>query len=111
MKTYVSEGDVLTLTAPTAGVVSGTAYLIGSLVVIATRTVAQTLEFEGQVTGVVSHAKVSAQAWTEGAKIYWDDTAKNFTTTSGGNTLVGVAAEAAANPTATGKVRLDGVAR
>src|SRR3972149_7807828 len=109
MKTYVSEGDVLTLTAPTDGVVSGTAYLIGSLVVIATRTVAQTLEFEGQVTGVVSHAKVSAQAWTEGAKIYWDDTAKNFTTTSGGNTLVGVAAEAAANPTATGRVRLDGV--
>jgi predicted RecA/RadA family phage recombinase len=56
-------------------------------------------------------AKVSAQAWTEGAKIYWDDTAKNFTTTSGGNTLAGVAAAAAANPSATGKVRLDGVAR
>jgi predicted RecA/RadA family phage recombinase len=111
MKTYVSEGEVLTLTAPSGGVVTGTAYLIGSLVVVATRTVAQALPFEGLITGVVTHAKVSAQAWTEGVKIYWDNSAKDFTTTSGGNTLVGVAAEAAANPTATGKVRLDGVAR
>lgn len=111
MKTFSQEGEVLTLTAPSGGVVSGTAYLIGSLLVVATETVAQTLPFRGLVTGIVEHAKVSAQAWTEGVKIYWDNSAKNFTTTSGGNTLVGVAAAAAANPSATGLVRLDGVAR
>src|SRR3990172_5801752 len=99
MENYVAPGEVVELTAPTGGVVSGTAYLIGGLVIVAL------------VTAAVEHAKVSAQAWTEGAKLYWDDTAKNFTTTASGNTLVGVAAAAAANPSATGKIRLDGVTR
>jgi predicted RecA/RadA family phage recombinase len=111
MKTFRQAGDVLELTAPTDGVVSGTAYLIGSLVVVALVTVAETLSFAGMVTGVAEVAKVSAQAWTEGAKIYWDDTAKKFTTTSSANTLVGVASEAADNPSATGMVRFDGVVR
>lgn len=111
MINFDQEGEVIPLTAPSGGVTKGTAYKIGSLVVVATATVAQTLKFSAFVKGVVTHAKVSAQEWTEGVKVYWDDSAKNFTTTSGGNTLVGVAAEAAANPTATGKVRLDGVAR
>ena len=111
MKTYSSPGEVVTLTAPTGGVVSGTAYLIGSLVVVAVVTAAETLKFDALARGVVSHAKVSAQAWTEGVKLYWDNSAKNFTTTSGGNTLVGVAAAAADNPSATGLIRLDGVAR
>ena len=111
MENYDQEGEVVPFTAPTGGVVSGTAYLIGSLVVVALVTAAETVMFSALVKGVVTHAKVSAQAWTEGVKLYWDDTAKNFTTTSGGNTLCGVAAAAAANPSATGKIRLDGVAR
>jgi len=111
MKTYAEPGEIIPLTAPSGGVVAGTAYKIGSLVVVATVTVAQTLMFSALVRGVVSHAKVSAQEWTEGVKVYWDNSAKNFTTTSGSNTLVGVAAAFAANPTATGYVRLDGVAR
>jgi predicted RecA/RadA family phage recombinase len=111
MENYSSPGEVVTLTAPTGGVVSGTAYLIGSLVVVALVTAAETVKFAALARGVVEHAKVSAQAWTEGVKLYWDDTAKNFTTTAGGNTLVGVAAAAAANPSATGLIRLDGVAR
>ena len=111
MENFVAEGEVVTLTAPTGGVVSGTAYLIGSLVVVALVTAAETVSFSALTRGVVTHAKVSAQAWTEGVKLYWDDTAKNFTTTAGGNPLVGVAAAVAANPSATGKIRLDGVAR
>jgi predicted RecA/RadA family phage recombinase len=111
MKNYVGPGEVLELTAPSGGVVAGTAYLIGSLVVVATVTAAEGAKFSALAQGVVTHAKVSAQAWTEGAKIYWDNTAKNFTTTASGNTLAGVAAAAAANPTATGTIRLDGVAR
>ena len=111
MKNAILSGDVVPFTAPSGGVVSGTAYLIGSLLVVATVTAAQGEPFNGQVVGIVSCAKVSAQAWAEGAKIYWDNSAKNMTTTSSGNTLVGVAAAAAANPSATGLVRLDGVAR
>ena len=111
MENYVAPGEIVTLTAPSGGVVSGTAYLIGSVVVVALVTAAETVKFSALVTGVGDLAKVSAQAWTEGVKIYWDNSAKLFTTTSGGNTLVGVAAAAAANPSATGSVRLDGVAR
>lgn len=111
MKNYVQEGEVIELTAPSGGVVKDTAYLIGSILVIATVSAAVGEKFNGLTRGVVEYAKVSAQSWTEGVKVYWDNTAKNFTTTSGGNTLAGVAAAAAANPSATGKVRLDGVAR
>jgi predicted RecA/RadA family phage recombinase len=108
---YVQPGNTVTLVAPTGGVVAGTAYLIGSLLVIAQNTAAEAAEFEGMVTGVHEVNKVSAQAWTRGVKIYWDDTAKNFTTTLTSNTLVGAATAAAANPSSTGFVRLDGVVR
>jgi predicted RecA/RadA family phage recombinase len=119
MQNYVAPGEVLTLTTPGGGVVSGTAYKIGSLVVIATITVTAaqvtadaTIKFTGLVCGVVEHAKVSAQEWTEGVKLYWDNSAHLFTTsTGGGNTLVGVASKFAANPSSTGWIRLDGVVR
>src|SRR5574337_529054 len=91
MKTFKQPGEFLTLTAPSGGVVSGTAYLIGTIVVIATETVAQTLPFVGMVCGVVDVPKVDDEAWTENLKIYWDDTAKKFTSVVSTNTLVGVA--------------------
>lgn len=48
--------------------------------------------------------KVSAQAWTAGEKIYLDAGNQLFTTVSTDNTLAGVAAAAAANPSSTGIV-------
>lgn len=93
MKTYSQPGEILTLTAPSGGVVSGTAYLIGTLVVIATETVAQTLSFAALVCGVVDVPKVADEGWTEGLKLYWDDSAKKFTATASTNTLVGVAVQ------------------
>jgi predicted RecA/RadA family phage recombinase len=108
MKNYIKSGDVLTLVAPAGGVVSGNFYLIGTMLVCATTTAAATENFEGRTVGVYDVPKVSAQAWTVGARIYWDNTAFNFTTTVGSNTLVGVAVLAAVNPSATGRVRLNG---
>lgn len=107
MKNFVQRGDVLSLTAPYA-VAAGAGLLVGSLFAVATSAADNGAAVEGALTGVYDLAKVSAQAWTAGAKIYWDDTAKNCTTTSSGNTLIGVAALAAANPSATGRVRLNG---
>ncbi|MFA5352921.1 MAG: DUF2190 family protein, partial [Thermodesulfovibrionales bacterium] len=49
------------------------------------------------VSGLVEGAKVSAQAWTAGQKIYWDNGNSQFTTAATGNTLAGIANEAAAN--------------
>lgn len=114
MKNFVQPGNVLTLTAPGGGVVAGTVYKIGSLIVAACISAAAGDPFTAQVTGVISYTKPGSQAWAEGAKIYWDNSAHNFTTTSsGGNTLAGVAAEAVGSSSGetTGKVRLDGVAR
>lgn len=108
MKNYVQPGEVLEFTAPTGGVVSGTGVKIGDAFVVATMTAAQTLPFTGIRQGVVEHAKVSAQAWTEGQQINWDTAAKLMTTVTTGNFRVGYAAAAAANPSATGKVVLHG---
>lgn len=110
-RNFVQPGSTITLTAPSGGVVSGTVYLIGTLLVVAQMSVAQTLPFEGKVTGVFDLPKATGQAWTEGAKVYWDNTAKNFTTTSTSNTLAGVAVAAALTADAVGRIRLDGVTR
>jgi predicted RecA/RadA family phage recombinase len=110
MQNYRQSGDFLTLTAPSGGVVAGTAYLIGALVVVSQETKAQGLPFVAIRQGVFELAKVSAQAWTEGATLYWDNTAKLFTTVATSNTSAGVAAAAAANPSSTGLVCLHGVA-
>jgi len=108
MKVFVQPGDVLTLTAPAGGVVSGTAYLIGGLVVVAEATAAATEKFPARTAGVYTLAKATGQTWAEGAKLYWDDTAKKFTTTSTSNTFAGHAVAAAATGDTTGQVRLHG---
>lgn len=71
-------------------------------------TAAQGLPFAAKTRGVFELPKLSAQAWTEGAKVYWDNTNARLTTVASGNRLVGVASEAAANPSAVGRARLDG---
>jgi len=107
MKNYVQNGEVLSLLAPYA-VASGAGFLVGSIFAVATSAADNGAAVEGITTGVVDLAKVSAQAWTVGAKVYWDDTAKNVTTTASGNTLIGVAVAVAANPSTIGRVRLNG---
>lgn len=59
---YISRGDVVTLPAPTGGVTAGTPVLIGRLLVIPQNTVAQTLPFDGYVTGIHTVTKADSQA-------------------------------------------------
>jgi predicted RecA/RadA family phage recombinase len=106
MKTYVRDGDRIPLTAPAGGVVKDRGYLIGDLFVVAVASAAAGETFTAQITGVIEHAKTSAQAWTEGAALYWDNSGFLVTTTVGSNKKIGHAAAAAANPSATGRVRL-----
>lgn len=109
MKNFVQTGAVIALAAPYA-VSSGGGALVGSLFGVAQADAANGADVALVTEGVFDLAKVSAQAWTVGAKIYWDDTAKNCTTTATDNTLIGVAVAAAANPSSTGTVRLGIVA-
>jgi predicted RecA/RadA family phage recombinase len=107
MKNYVQPGNTMTLVAPYDRL-SGEGALVGSIFGVAATTVLSGADGEFDVVGVFTLAKVSAQAWTQGALIYWDNTAKLCTTVSTSNKLIGTAASAAANPSGTGDVRLNG---
>ncbi|AGC43261.1 hypothetical protein MYSTI_01930 [Myxococcus stipitatus DSM 14675] len=107
MNNYSQLGETVTLTAPYA-VSSGEGALVGSLFGVATGNVASGAEGEFLTCGVVVLKKTSAQAWTQGAKVYWDNAARECTTTASTNALIGCALSAAANPSATGAVRLNG---
>ena len=108
MKTFVQNGEVMELTAPYDRL-SGEGALIGALFGVATVDVLNGAAANFLIQGVVTIKKTSAQAWTQGALIYWDNTAKEATNVSTSNTRIGVAAVAAANPSATGTVRLNGI--
>jgi len=103
-RNFVQPGNVLTLTAPSGGVESGSGYLIGALFVVALHDAAEGEVFEGQCTGVWSLPKTSDEAWGEGVEVYWDGSVA--TTTATDNTLIGHAAASAANPSSVGSVRL-----
>ncbi len=106
---FVQPGDELDLTAPTGGVTSGVGVLIGRLFAVALATVSATVSFAGRTRGVWNLAKTSAQAWVAGDPIYWDPTNKRADNVpTAGFRRIGVATAAAANPSSTGKVRLDG---
>ena len=74
MKNFIQQGDTLDLIAPTGGVVSGVAVLIGSILAIPVATKAQTETFAGVVEGVVDLPKLSANVMAVGDKVNWNDT-------------------------------------
>lgn len=51
-KNFVQDGDVLPLTAPAGGVVSGAPYTIGTLAVVALVSAAEGEQFSAKATGV-----------------------------------------------------------
>ena len=106
MKNFIQPGKVIDAIAPSGGVTSGLVYVLGSLIGVAAVTAAEGEAFALDTEGVFQLPKTSAQAWTVGAKIYWDGTNHVATTTATANTLIGIAVDAAANPSATGKVKL-----
>lgn len=110
MQNYKFPGENITLPAP-AAVASGEAQLIGSIFGVAQADADIGVPVVYVRRGVFTLPKTSAQAWTVGAKLYWDAAAKVVTTTASGNTLIGAAAAAAANPSPVGDVLLDGVIR
>ena len=104
---YISAGDDLSLLAP-YDVTAGLGMKVGSIIAIAKAVALSGAAVVGQTRGVHYVLKNSAEAWTVGLKIYWDDSAKVFTLTSSGNTVAGVAMAIAANPSASGYLRLNG---
>ncbi|TGQ69523.1 DUF2190 family protein [Mesorhizobium sp. M00.F.Ca.ET.186.01.1.1] len=109
-KNYIQPGNTITWTnedvTGAVDVASGDGVVAGSLFGVAQTDIAIGDDGELALIGVWELPKVSAQAWTFGQRIYWVAASGEATTTAGSNKLIGVAVEAADNPSATGKVRL-----
>lgn len=109
-KNYIQPGNEVTWTnedvTGAVDVASGDGVVAGSLFGVAQTDIAVGDSGTLSLIGVWELPKVSAQAWTYGAKIYWDASTGEATATASSNKLIGVAVEAAANPSSTGKVRL-----
>jgi predicted RecA/RadA family phage recombinase len=107
MRNYVQPGDTLTLTAP-AEIVSGGVVIVGSIIGVANGSAANGAPVDVDTVGVFTLPKVAALAIAAGDVVYWDSAAKLVNKTAGGNTKLGVATAAAANPSASVTVRLNG---
>ncbi|WP_323764590.1 DUF2190 family protein [Marinovum sp.] len=108
MKNFIAPGEHVTVITP-SDVSAGDGLLIGSLFGVVQEDAVTGADVVLVRRGVFILPKTSAQAWTVGAKVYW--TGSECTTTASGNTLIGLAESAAANPSATGRVLLDGAVR
>lgn len=106
MKNYIQKGDTLTLT-PNIAVAGGVGFLHGvGLFGVAVADVAANTAGEFLTEGVVDIAKTSALAIAVGDRLFWDATNKVVNKTTTAQQCVGIAVEAAANPSATVKMKL-----
>ncbi len=105
MKNFLGHSNDQMLTAPVA-VASGGGALVGAIFGVAKVNIAQGQRGPFCLTGKFEFPK-DANAIAEGARVYWDNTAKVMTATAAGNTLVGVATLAALAATTTVHVRLN----
>jgi len=106
---FVQPGATVTVAAPYDRS-SGEAALVGSFFGVVANDVLSGEDCELTLEGVFRDmAKTSAQAWTVGLKLYWDNSNKRLDSDSTVGMFVGVAAEVADNPSSTGVIRLNGV--
>lgn len=111
MRVFIQAGSILDLTAPAGGFTSGVPVRVGAIFGVPQCTVEAGVKGAVKVDGVFELPKVSAQAWTEGQVIFYPAAGGALTSVSAtGAFAVGVATEVAANPSAVGRVRLNGVA-
>jgi len=97
MKNFVQPGNTLTFTNGTgAALASGEGVLLGTtgLFGVCAGAIAIAAIGEASVNGVFNLPKATADTPAEFANAYWDNTAKEITTVSTANTLVGVFAAA-----------------
>ncbi|MGI4877182.1 MAG: DUF2190 family protein [Janthinobacterium lividum] len=102
MKNFIYTGESIPLVAP-YNVAAGGGCLVGSLFTVAKSAALAGAVFEGMSEGVFDMAKTTGQSWTQGVKLYWDDTGKLVTTTVGSNKLIGVATQSQASGDAIGR--------
>jgi len=103
---YENTRTSTTLVAP-YDVATAAGSLVGSIFGVAQYAASSGANVEAAVADVFDLAKVSTEVWSVGTLIYVG-ASKLATTVSTSNKLIGVATAAAQNPSATGRVRLNG---
>ena len=106
MKNYIQPGNNITLNAP-ADLLSGAGVQIGAIFGVANGDAATGQPVVLSTVGVFDLPKTTANDVTAGAALFWNDTAKEVTTTASGNTRIGVAI-AAKSGAGTVATRLNG---
>jgi len=109
MKTFIQNGDVITIPAPTAGITSGDGVLVGNLFGVAANTAVEGELAEVATTGVYTLPKATSTVLALGARVAWDNVTRVVTTPGTGCYVIGVAVNEAGNGAATVSVRLDGI--
>ena len=105
MKNFVQPGETITVIAPYA-VLSGGGVLVGNIFGVATNDAANGASVEIMGEGVFDITK-AAGAVTQGAIMFWDNSAKVVTTVNGGGNMpIGVATQAQNSGDATARVLL-----
>jgi predicted RecA/RadA family phage recombinase len=89
MKNMHSTGMTLTHTNGGTAQLSGTGFKVGDMVGYWIRDVAANAVGVLQMEGVIEAACKTTDTPAVGAKLYWDDTAKELTTTATANTFAG----------------------
>lgn len=84
--------------------------IVGNIFGIAAYASAEGDPLELATTGVYKLPKASAAVLVVGARVAWDNAAKQVNTPGAGRFPIGIATEAAGNGTTSVAVRLDGVA-
>jgi len=110
MKNYLQNGDIVRVTTPAGGIASGDPLIVGGIFGIAAYSSAEGDPVELSTTGVFQLPKASAAVLTVGARVAWDNTAKEVATPAAGRFPIGLAVEAAGNGVTSVAVRLDGIA-
>jgi len=107
MKTFIEHGEVWEIPAPAGGAKSGDLIIQGIVFGIAAHDAAEGDALRVRPGGVHQKAAATGQAWTYGAALYYDATAKVFTTTAGSNQKMGYAFAPKLAAEAVGLVKLN----
>lgn len=107
MRNFIQTGDILDLD-PGATVAAGTGHLFGAaLFGVAVVDAVSGTKSAFIVEGVVEIAKTSALAISVGDRLFWDATNSVVNKTTTAQQQVGIAIEAAANPSSTVKMLIE----
>jgi len=106
MNNFIGNGQSIQSIAPVGGVVGGQAYKVGKLVGVVVADAAEGSQFTLKLTGMYSDIKKKAgEAWTIGAKLYYNATNELELTAANGD-FAGYAMDAALAAAVIGTVLL-----